>query len=61
MVKFSWGQNISKGIKYLVIFVIPVLVDRFIVAYPEWSELPLGALLVMLVNYLKIKQGFRIV
>ena len=60
MTEFSWKQNIGKGIKYLVIFVIPVLVDKFVVVYPEWSQLTIGALLVMLVNVAKVKWGVRI-
>ena len=39
-----------KGVKYFVIFLLPVLANNFIVAYPELMQLTLGAVLVMLVN-----------
>jgi hypothetical protein len=58
---FSFKKNLGKGIKYSVIFLLPFLVDKFIIAYPEWAQLTIGGLLVMLVNWLKVQVGLRIV
>lgn len=55
MIKYSFKQGLLKGIKYLLIFLIPVLVDKFIIAYPEIAQLTVGGILVMLVNFIKIK------
>lgn len=49
-----------KGIRTLVLFGLPVLVDKFLVQFPEVAQLSLGALLVMLVNVLKVRVGLRI-
>lgn len=57
--KFSFKQMFLKGLKYAVIFVLPVLVDRFVVAYPEWAQLTVGGVLVMAVNYLKVRVGLK--
>lgn len=57
--EFSFKKMVLKGIKYAVLFVIPVLVDKFIVNYPEWAQLTVGSLLVMAVNFLKIRVGLK--
>ena len=59
-ITFSFKQNIVKGIKYFVIFLIPVLVDKFIVSYPEIGQLTIGGLLVMAVNFLKVRTGLKL-
>ena len=59
MPEFSYKANLIKGLKYFVIFLLPVLVDKFLVAYPDLAQLTVGALLVMLVNLLKVKIGIR--
>lgn len=51
---FSFKTMIWKGIKYFIIFAIPFLVNQFIVAFPQIAQLTVGALLVMLVNWIKI-------
>lgn len=57
---FSYGQMFKKGLKYFVIFLLPVLVDKFIVAFPEIAQLSVGAILVMFTNLAKNKLGLRI-
>ena len=55
MIKYSFKKGILKGIKYCIIFLIPILVDKFIIAYPEIAQLTVSGLLVMLVNFIKVK------
>lgn len=47
-------------VKYLVLFVLPIAVDKFIVQYPAIAQLTVGALLVGLVDFLKFKIGVRL-
>lgn len=56
---YSFKKTIGKGIKYFLIFLLPILVDRFVVSYPGIAQLTVGALLVMLVNWLKVQVGLR--
>lgn len=57
---YSLKQGVAKALKYVVIFLLPQLVDWFVVAYPEWAQLTVGGLLVWLVNLLKVRFGARI-
>ena len=59
MNNYSFKKTLLKGAKYLIIFALPVLVDRFIVSYPEIAQLSVGGILVMLCNWLKVKVGVR--
>ena len=59
-VSYSFKTTLLKGLKYLVLFGLPVLVDKFVVAYPEIAQLTLGAVLVMAVNFFKTKYGVRL-
>ena len=56
--------NIKKGaikiVKYFLIFLLPVLVDRFIISYPILAQLTVGGLLVGACNFLKIKYGTKV-
>jgi len=54
------SHTLKKMIKYFVIFVLPVLVDKFIIAYPWIAQMTIGALLVGLVDWLKHKVGLRL-
>lgn len=56
---FSFKLMALKGLKYVVIFGLPMLVDNFVVSFPEYAQLTLGGALVLLLNYLKIKVGVR--
>jgi hypothetical protein len=50
---YSFTKTLVKGVKYVVLFALPILVNQFIVAYPQWAQLTLGGVLVMIVNWLK--------
>jgi len=41
--------------KVLVLYLIPVLVDQFIVKYPLYAQMTIGTGLIGVVNYLKVK------
>mgnify|MGYP001599057133 CR=1 FL=1 len=58
--KYSFLKTIGKGAKYFVIFLLPILVDKFIISFPELAQLTVGAILVGLVNFLKVKVGIKI-
>ncbi len=60
MKEFSYKTMALKGLKYFVLFLLPVLVNMFIVKFPELAQLTVGALLVMLVNFLKVKVGTKV-
>ena len=53
--KYSLKIGLLKALKYIAIFALPVVVDQFVVAYPQLAQLTVGGILVMLTNYLKIK------
>ncbi len=57
---YSYKIMFLKGVKYFVIFCLPVLADKFVVAFPEVAQLTLGALLVMGINYLKNYVGVKV-
>ena len=59
MNNYSFKKTILKGIKYFVIFAIPFLVDQFIVVYPQWAQLTLGSILVMIANAGKNWAGIK--
>lgn len=54
MENYSFTKTLGKGLKYLIIFALPMAVDQLLVAYPDWMQLTLGGLLVMAVNWLKV-------
>ena len=58
--QYSFLTTLKKGVKYFVIFLLPFLVDKFVVSYPELAQLSIGTLLVMLSNFLKVKVGMII-
>ena len=58
--KYSIKKGLTKVVKYSLIFLLPILVDRFIVSYPELAQLSVGGILVGIVNLLKIKYGVRV-
>lgn len=53
-IQYSFKKGIIKGIKYFVIFLIPVLIDKLAIDFAPIYQLTLGGLLVILYNYLKI-------
>ena len=58
--KYSILKGIKKGVQVLILFLIPALIDDFIIAYPQIAQLTVGGLLVMGVNYLKIKFSLKL-
>ena len=58
--EYSFKKTLVKGIKYFVIFLLPVMVDKFIVSSPEIAQLTIGASIVMVLNWLKVKAGVRL-
>ena len=56
---YDFKVTLKKGIIYFVLFLLPVLVDKFLVSYPEIAQLTIGGLLVMGTNFLKHKVGVR--
>ena len=57
--KYSIKRGISKVIKGMIIFALPVLANEFIIEYPQIAQLTVGGLLLGLVNLIKIKLGAR--
>ena len=53
--KYSFKIGFLKGLKYFAIFVLPLFVDKFIIAFPELAQVSLGSALVMVANYFKMK------
>ena len=51
---YSFIKGLGKFAKYFLLFGAPVIVDKLIVAYPDWAQLSLGGLLVLLTNWLKV-------
>lgn len=52
---YSPKKGLVKILKYFVLFLIPALVNLFIVQYPQIAQLSVGALLVGVANFLKVK------
>jgi len=57
---YSFKHGLIKAVKYVVIFILPVLIDRFIVSYPEIAQLSVAGILVLSLNYLKVKVGVKL-
>jgi len=49
--KYSLSKGVQKALIGLVVFGIPVLIDMF----PDVANLTIGAVLMLLVNFIKIK------
>jgi len=65
MNNYSYLITLKKGVKYAVIVVLSLIVAGIPAEYPEiWNftigTTTLGALIVMALNYLKHKLGFRL-
>ena len=57
---YSYAKTLKKGVKYFVIFILPFLVDKLIVSYPEIAQLTIGGILVMLADYAKRKMDITL-
>lgn len=60
MKSFDVKQALLSSVKYLVLFLVPKLVDMFLVAYPEWAQLTVGGVLVFFVKWLKVSKGLKL-
>lgn len=59
MNSFSWKKMLWKGIKSFICFAVAILIDKFIIAYPEWAQLTVGGVLIMFINWLKIQWSIK--
>jgi len=57
---YNYKKTLLKGLKYFVIFLLPVLVDKFIVSYPDIAQLTIGGILVLTTDWLKRNTALRI-
>ena len=57
---YSLKHGLIKALKYVVIFILPVLFDRFVISYPEIAQLSVAGILVLSLNYLKVKVGVKL-
>jgi len=57
--KYSIKKTLLKIVKYFVIFILPFLVNKFIISFPEIAQISSGAVLVGIANWLKVKVGVR--
>ena len=53
--KYSFKIGLIKGLKYFAIFALPLIVTGFTENFPDIANLTIGGLLVMIVNYIKLK------
>ncbi len=51
--KYSWLKGVKKSLTMVAIFGIPLLLNIF----PDIANLTIGGILVMFVNYLKVKSS----
>lgn len=58
---FSYKLMLLKGIKYFVLFLLPVLVDKFLIEFPWIAQMTIGGVLVMILNFLKNKVNLNII
>lgn len=55
MKQYSFKKGLIKGLNYFAIFALPVIIDKFIISFPEIAQLSVGAAIVMVYNFIKIK------
>lgn len=53
--RYSLGKGIVKSLKAVVLFAVPVIINAFTLQYPEYASLTVGGLLVLIWNFLKVK------
>ncbi len=57
--KYSIKKGLLKLVKSFVIFLLPLLVSKFIIAFPDIAQISVGALLVGIANWLKVRYNVR--
>ena len=50
---YEYKKTLLKGLKYFGIFLLPILFNAFVVSYPEWAQLTVGGLFVMIIDWIK--------
>lgn len=58
--KYKLGIGVMKFIKYFVVLGIVAMVQYFTGNYPQWADVTVGALLLSIANYLKVRWGVRL-
>lgn len=56
--KYSIKLGILKALKSVAIFAVPVLIDAFIIQFPEIAQLSVGGVLILIWNFLKVRGVF---
>ena len=56
---FSYKKMLLKGIKVLVVFGLPFLVEQFVANFPVWANLSVSTALYMGLNFLKVRIGVK--
>jgi len=51
---YSLKKGLIKGLKYFIIFLIPVIIDKVAISFPVFWQLTVGGVIVMAYNYFKI-------
>lgn len=49
--QYKFSKGLIKGLAGVIIFAVPLMIGQF----PEWANLTIGGMLIMLVNFLKVK------
>lgn len=57
---FSYKKMLLKGVKFVVVVALPMLLDKFVVSYPEWAQVTVSGGLYMLLNWLKVSVGLKL-
>ena len=57
--EYSFKKGLQKGVVAFVLFLLPFLIDQFIVQCPELAQLTIGSVLVMGANFLKVKYASK--
>lgn len=58
--QYSIKRGFLKALINVVLFALPILVDQFVVSFPEYAQLTVGGILVMAVNYAKVGLGAKL-
>ena len=58
--KYSFWLGLWKGVRSFIIFALAAIIVGLIGNYPDIMNLTLGAVLTIILNWLKFKTGLRI-
>ena len=51
MKQYSFGKGLWKAVINVILFAIPI----FLTSFPQWADLTLGGVLVLLMNFVKVR------